>query len=263
MSGEPNSAPARKVPATAMASPRSSGWTALVASAGPTVCSAPAPETAHGEQRARQQRRPGGEGHDRRARLRRPACRRRRHAGCPGRAVVPRAPEPTRLAAFATRTRAPITDADWLAASSATGTYEPSSPRHAPALTPARHPASTPGRVHSRPGGRSGTRANGGSRSRNNAGTQVTSGGPCGQQQGGQQRALGEQAGDQGAEEQADARGQVDLGQGRDCRPRSADAVGLAAGPPGAAGRSLRQLAEREGDQRGRDRHDGRAEREQ
>ena len=64
-----------------------------------------------------------------------------------------------------------MTDDDWRAASRATGTYEPSRPRQAPALTPATQPTSTPGRVHSRPADRSFTRAKGGNRSKNRVGT--------------------------------------------------------------------------------------------
>src|SRR5690349_24953256 len=59
------------------------------------------------------------------------------------------------------------------AAVSATGTYDESSARHAPAVTPAQQPESTPGRRQSRPGGRSAGGTNTGMRRSMSAGPQL------------------------------------------------------------------------------------------
>ena len=79
--------------------------------------------------------------------------------------------EPTMVAAFAVVMRMPITEPERPARSSATGTYDPSSPLHPPAMALATKPIATfgcftkPRRFIDR------LEMNGGGRSRNNVGT--------------------------------------------------------------------------------------------
>src|SRR6266487_2115915 len=135
-SGEANRAAARKVPAAAIASPRSSGWTTSLARAGPRVCRAPAPSPLAASSTA--------------ARGAEPASR----------ATSPEPMPATSMLAVTARTSVrPRTRAT----------------SAAPAVRLAQHPASTPGRRQMRPRGRSTGGENGGSRSSASGGSMQTS----------------------------------------------------------------------------------------
>src|SRR6266496_3011466 len=119
-SGETNRAAARKVPAAAIASPRSSGWTTSLARAGPRVCRAPAPSPLAASSTAARGAEPAS-----RATSPEPMPATSMLAVTARTSVRPRtratSAAPAMLAPLATDTSTPITGTGWAARSSATG----------------------------------------------------------------------------------------------------------------------------------------------
>src|SRR6266536_3019447 len=120
-SGETNRAAARKVPAAAIASPRSSGWTTSLARAGPRVCRAPAPSPLAASSTATRGAEPAS-----RATSPEPMPATSMLAVTARTSVRPRtratSAAPAMLAPLATDTSTPMTGTGWAARSSATGT---------------------------------------------------------------------------------------------------------------------------------------------